>query len=288
MSSGGQGQYPERWPDEIPGTADAIAPDECLDLKTGRPPKTAAAYREQLEHAAVCLSQTTGATEVRATIAHVTADGVEVDSIELDAFDLAAASERMRALWAAIPTAEPRSGPWCRSHFCPAIAICPETQAPLALVPEVRRLPLLGEVENDADAWALIDGLPRFKAWIKDREAALKRAALARGRIVGADGREYSIVTVARETLRLDAPGAEDAIRSVLGVHTPSAIETVRKTSKSAIKAAAKAAGMPQADTEKRVVKAMRDVGAVKVSEHDEPRIQQQPAMLATGTEQGR
>ncbi len=284
LPSKGQRDYSAASDSEVPGTCDAVALGEVLDLKTGRGTKTVAKYREQLEHAALCLVATSeGIDDVTPTIAHVHADGVTVDSAHWDAFDLADAAERLRNSVAAIPTAKPRPGQHCRDLFCPALSCCPETTERLALVPDVRRLPLVGEVTNDADAWALVDALPRFEAWVKERKAALKRRALTCPP-VHADGRRYAYVTVQRERLRLDVAGAEEAMRGALGMEaTTAAIEVTRKTSKAAVKRAARAAGLPQAETERKVVAAMRAVGAVAVSEHDEPRIL--PPVLAAANE---
>ncbi len=287
----GQRDYSDASETEVPGTADVVIVDPhfvvTIDLKTGRPPKTLAEYREQLEHNALAATRVHGVEEAVIMVAHVTPAGVEVDVDRLDALDLAGVAGALAAEVASIPNAEPRPGAHCRDLYCPALAVCPMTQTSLALVPDVRRLPLVGEVENDADAALLIDALPRFEAWAKDRKAAMKRYVKGRdGGVVLPDGRIYTLEKATRETVRLDVRGALEALRSVLGAHTDEAL-TVRASKESIERAARVAAGGKRGEVgrlKKEAIEALRAAGAVKVSVYDEPEIREPALPAMTGT----
>ena len=276
LPSGGQRDYSAATDDELPGTVDQHVVDELgavvLDLKTGRGPHTVAAHLHQLEHGAVALARMHGLDEVRIVVAHVTPDGVVVDERVLDALDLEAAAQAMTSELARIPTAEPVDGMHCR--WCPARGICPKTTA---LVAEVlseavpaRRLPLVGAIEDDETARALLEGLPLLEAWVDDRWKQLKTYA-ERGAVSLGNGKAWGKVEKpGREKIDLTVKGAIDAINTALGPAAEVALEV--ETSKSAIergvrKQLAGEGGGKRGDLGKRkdaILETLRTLGALK------------------------
>jgi len=293
LPSEGERDYSKATATEVPGTVDVVvvaAADGLvitIDLKTGKPPKTLREYREQVEHNALCAADVAGVSRAIVMIAHITPAGVEVDVAHLGPLELAEVAESLATTVASVPTAEPRPGPWCFEKWCPALTVCPVAQWPLAMVPSVRRLPLVGEVRSDEDAAALIDALPRFEAWAKERRQAVKRYVKERGEVQLPGGLVYALTPSQRETVRLDVKGAIEALRSVLKEHTDEALTI--KASKESIERAAKvmAAGKrgEVGRIKKEAVEALRKAGALKVSTYDDYEVREPALPAKTGTE---
>ncbi len=126
----GQRNYSEAKPDEIPGTADAVALEQdrvvVVDYKTGSARYVTPANKsKQLLTLALAATRSYGVD--RATVVIVTvsdlappnADEHEVDALDLDMFE-----DELRAKVAGIPTSAPVAGEHCRfcrhRHECPA------------------------------------------------------------------------------------------------------------------------------------------------------------------------
>lgn len=287
--------YSSASPTEICATLDAVTIDgipTVLDLKTGFGAKTLAAYRKQVEFGALCIARVHNLERVRVAIAHVTAAGVFVDetteATDLDAFDLDAIAEDVRNLVIQVPGSVPRPGPHCSPLFCAARPVCPATLAALAEAPIPKPLATTGEVQSDEDAERLLVGIPLLEAWCKERQAAVRRRALATGGVRMSDGHVYLATIDTRETIRLDVPGALEVLRAVLGEHTELALTV--KTSKAGIERAARAATGGQRGALGRMkataIEALREAGAIKTTQFDS--YEYRPALPATGTEHGR
>jgi len=273
-------------PTEVPGTTDAlwISADGrnaiVIDLKTGRPPKRARDYLEQLLHTAVCVRIVHGVAHVRVVIAHVTADDVVPDWIDLDAFDLDVAAAEMRGDLVGLEQAVPRGGRHCEQLYCPLRAVCPRTTAALApvLPAPLRAVPLTGKLVRHEDAAALLESLPLFEAWIEERRARVRELADETGGVQLPGGLVYGPIDKSRETLRLDVNGAEAALRKVLGDQADAAI--LRKTSKEAVRKAAAALATKRGDLTRicrEVEDAMRAAGAMKVSRFKSYEVREAP-----------
>ena len=266
---------------EVPGTIDALRIDPAegvavvLDLKTGRPPKRASDYIDQLAFGALCATRVHGLERARVVLAHVPERGVFVDEAELDAFDLDAAAADLPRVLGAISTAEPNPGLHCRELFCPARACCPATTAALTMVASstlspaaARRLPLVGPIEDDDQAITLLEGLPRLEAWIDDRKRALRAYADETEGLRLPDGRVWAGRPAKSTTLHLEVRGAEGALRSVLGDAAELAIS--RGVTQVGIDRAARRLAVKHGDIKRirqAALEALRAAGAVKKSE---------------------
>jgi hypothetical protein len=271
----------------IPGTADVVAvwasndgssAHFVGDYKTGFGPHRLDDHIDQLTHLGTAFARKEGAESVRVGVIHVRPDGVELDSRVLDGFDMALHVTEMAQLLEELPTAEPRPGLHCEEMYCPARAVCPATRAllvdaKLALEPR-RRLPLVGDVEENDQALAILVAAPLIESWLADRVKAARAFADANGGVRAPDGRIYRSRPQTRETPRLDVDGAREAMRRVLGSDADSAIKTKVSTSFEAMRdvvRARRAAGekIPIEDTIKHTREALREVGALKISEFD-------------------
>lgn len=258
----------------MPGPGDDYSPCVVVDYKTGRGPHRLADHEDQLLHGAAA-SHDNGrkARRVSIAVAWVTPDGVRYEERPVDGLELAIYVEELRRLLAELPTAEPRPGLHCDDFYCPARAVCPATRAALVAaeveIEPRRRLPLVGPVRSNDQALALLTALPLLEEWIAERQRAVKVWADINGGVRSMDGRVYKARSQTRETPRLDVAGADSALAKVLGERTADAIEVERSTSWGKIKAAAKLAGIPQAQAEREIREALRKAGALKVSKFD-------------------
>lgn len=274
--------------DSIPGTADVVAvwaPNDgskahlvVLDYKTGFGPHKLEDHRDQLVHLGSAIVRDEGgpAEYVRVGVAHVTVDGVIVDSEVLDPLDVAIHVEEMRELLEQLPTAEPRPGLHCDDMWCPARAVCPVTRN-LLLAAQVdmeprRHLPLVGPVTSNEAALGFLIAKPLLEAWLENRAAAVKLFADQSGGVRDDDGRVYAGRDQTRETVRLDVTGALEAMRRVLGVDADDAVKTKTTASFESIRDVVRAKrvvdeSIPLEATVEQVRDALRDAGALKVSE---------------------
>jgi hypothetical protein len=170
-------------PDEtVAGTADIVAIDGDVvviyDWKStvdGAPEVDATA---QLEWLALFAARAWGYDAARIVTLKVTEDGVfPSEPIELDLFALAAIAERIAADVAAIPSAEPVPGDWCKGRYCKAISVCPETSRAMApaLVPAtalLKRYPFTTAIESPDHLQALM----QMRAMVDAASEAVKEA----------------------------------------------------------------------------------------------------------------
>lgn len=270
--------YSDAAPDEVPGTVDlhVDAPGWpiVIDYKTGRGPHRVDDHLDQLTHGAACVANLTGAQRITVAIAWVTPEGVRWSERDLDTFDLALFREELRRIVAGLPEAQPRPGLHCDDLYCPARAVCPATRALLldAQVPigARRRLPLLGPVETEEQAFAILVAAPLLEAWIGERVKAAKAFADAHDGVRDpVSGKVYKGRLQKRETPRLDVQGGLEALRSVLpAAVVDAAVKMTVKTSFDAIGRALRAAKVQNAkELERQAREALRKAGALKVTE---------------------
>ncbi|AUX28117.1 MULTISPECIES: PD-(D/E)XK nuclease family protein [Sorangium] len=270
--------YADATPDEVPGTldlqVDALEQPIVVDYKTGRGPHEVDDHVDQLTHGAACVARITGAQRVIVAIAWVTPEGVRWSERKLDAFDVAVFVEELRRMIAGLPKARPRPGLHCDALYCPARSVCPATRALLleAQVPleARRRLPLVGPVKTEEQAFAILVAAPLLQSWIGERIKAAKTFADEHDGVRDpGSGKVYKGRPQKRETPRLDVQGAFEALRGVLPpevVHA--AVKTTSKTSFDALGKALRAAKVQGAkDLEQQVREALRRAGALKVTE---------------------
>jgi hypothetical protein len=164
LPSKGHRDYSDASPTEIPGTADVVGLDGDMlhvgDWKSGHPDylEEAITSRQLLGLVLPLYRSVPGVKRARAFIAHVAPDGVRIDSAIFDELDLDAGEAELREQVAAIPTSTPAPGAHCR--WCPARALCPESERGLAALVE----------ETPAAALAAI---------LRGQEITADRAALA-------------------------------------------------------------------------------------------------------------
>jgi CRISPR/Cas system-associated exonuclease Cas4 (RecB family) len=268
---------------EVGMTADLVTlnrDDELIvyDVKTGRSQNVdpAESNTQLMTLALAARRQFPSALAVRAGLLFVSPFGVSVDEHTFDHFDLDAYEAELLALSRGIATSEPQPGKHC--NYCPASHVCPATTGALAqmappasLDTERRRLPIVtsaGAIESMAHARHQYLTLRAAKAAVDRAWAAMLMWADNHGGIDLGDGRSYMKTEKTRESISLDDRVALDALRAELGAHWELAVTL--DTSKSAIKEAARevarTSGEKIATIERRVLTALRGVGAVKTS----------------------
>lgn len=285
----GPRDYSQVCEDELPGTADVVAiwaPNDGTsahlfvgDYKTGRSGDLDD-HLDQLTHLATAIARDEGADAVRVGVIHVQEWGVELETRVLDGLDLAVHAEEVGGMLAALVDGDPQPAPGlhCEDLYCPARAVCPATRALLVdagveLEPR-RRLPIVGPVTSNDQACAILVAAPMVEAWIAERVKAARAYADDHDGVRAPDGRVYRARAQKRETPRLDVDGAIEALRAVLGPDADAAVRTKVSTSFDAIKeviAARRARGekLPIKGTIERARDALREIGALKVSEFE-------------------
>lgn len=269
--------YPATSPSEIAGTVDAILVEPeagratVVDWKTGTDFErmTAdAADNLQLRGYALAVSRTYGVETVRVAIVRIEEDEVSSTVHEYDALDLAAAADELRRQLAAIPTAHPRPGAWCKR--CRAVAVCPETVAAVdELVPATpppAPVPLVVTREN---AGPLLARLRAVEAACEAVETALRAFADANGGIETTDGRRWRKGTTERSSIRLDGPEAAAALEILDRAGVDEAVEKKITTSRAAIARVIKARGAKGKAADAAVdaiVEELRAAGAVRTT----------------------
>ena len=184
-------------PEWIPGTADRLRVDEdrvaVKDHKTGFGYMVAPAKSNlQLLHYAVAAAEIYGKTAARIEINR---EGAEPDVADLDVLDLAAARERIRAVWVRVLAShegEPRVVEGDHCWRCEAYSRCP-AKAGLALAlatgDAVRSLPVL-ELTAPAVAigWMRLKSIKKMVAEIEEvyrGYAAAVEVPLPNGKVLG-------------------------------------------------------------------------------------------------------
>ena len=214
-------------PGYTPGTLDLVweeIPGKCvavLDWKFGFGGHVDKAFENlQLGAQALAAARAHGCEQALVIVAHVKPEGVQLSEVLFDEDALEGVRQKILALAAAIPTAEPRPGPHCTERWCPVVVTCPETQqliAPLALLkPGLAKVvrPTL-QIETLEQASAMVDFVELVKGWTKAAEEQLHAVADARGGIPRPGGRTYHRIEQVTETADLSVPGAIERLESL-------------------------------------------------------------------------
>jgi len=267
----GQGlkrEYPVDWSTEIPGTVDRMkrAPvdgvAEVRDYKSGFGYMVAPVERNlQLAHNALCVADTQHVETVRVAIDRPDGEGKPV---LFDAFDLAAARERIRAIWRAVNAPSPAVVAGDHCWRCECIRNCPAhlTMAIAfseGLWPGV--LPTDGlTVAKVAQGWEFLANAKRLLGLVEKTYrafASLNPIPLANGKVLGEHEvqREELDGLITYQTLR-DLHGEPVARQAVTMEATKSALETALKP----IAPNGKRAGMVR-----EALQAIRDANGVVV-----------------------
>jgi hypothetical protein len=228
-------------PGEIPGTADrvTVSADKVTinDYKSGFGYMVAAPKdNPQLLLYAVAAADIHGKQAARVEIE---AEGQAPYGTDLDSFDLAAARERIRAIWTAAKAAEtgtPRvvAGDHCWrcecAHACPAYTTVLQAVGAGAMgttLPDTALTPRLV-----ADTWPIYQLARRALGMY---EQAVRHYVAAVGPVPLSDGRELALRTVTRESL--DGRVARSVLRDLHGEPVADAACEV-STSKAAVERA--------------------------------------------------
>lgn len=275
LPSNGQRDYSAATSTEVCGTTDLVAVRGSelivLDYKTGFSDHRYRDHEEQMRFLGAAAALEHGVSRVRVIVAHVTADGVRLDERVLDSLDIAIVVQELRALVAGVDDAIATPGLHCEEDWCPAKAVCPVTRALLveAKMPldQKRHLSLVGPIQSNDQAYATLVGIDLLEEWIEQRKKDVREFAAATP-VVAPDGRVFKGRSVKRETPRIDVAGAEEALATVLGADgAKEAVEVKRSTTWTAIKRVARGRNLPISDTEEHARAALRQAGALKVSE---------------------
>lgn len=275
----------------IAGTSDASLVGAegvaVIDWKTGFN-APAAADSAQLRTLALMAARLHGKSAAWVAIVHCQPDGIRIDAAEMDSLDLAVWSERLEELVLAIPGAPSVAGPHCRATFCPYLGICPATAQALEMVADTipvpanhrRSLPLAAsDIAGPDEAAAMYQALRSIKARLDLAWEALRQYADSAGGVPVGDKVWIKSVS-SRESVDISSPEARNALRTVLGDDWEAAVEV--STTKTRIAEAARIAkartGIAAAKTERAVLDALREVGAVRSSEsvkYDERKVRE-------------
>lgn len=253
-------------PDEIPGTADrvkfSLPISDARDYKSGHGYMVARAGENlQLAHAALSVANIGGADQVRVAI-----EGPEGITSEatLDAFDLAAARERIRAIWHAASAPSPAVVTGDHCWRCECIRNCPAHLTMAVAFTEGAWpgvMPTDGlTVERVAQGWEFLANAKRVLGLVEKTYrafASLNPIPLANGKVLGEHPveREELDGVVTYQILR-DLHGESVARQAVSMEATKSALETALKP----IAPNGKRAGMVR-----EVLQAIRDANGVVV-----------------------
>lgn len=276
----------------IPGTIDAWTVDggtlRVVDWKCGQAshvgdPQTSG----QLRTLGLALARQIGHRgPVSLEYVKVNDTRLWVERALLTRSDLLAFQLRLAELALSISDAPASPGHWCSSLWCPYLGRCPATVGSLSRVrgglpgDPFRVVLAGGRFESDEHAAWQYRVLRAADKTLEEAWAALKARARQRPVPLG-DGVTYAETEKSRETIQIDAPGAEAALaRELPEVPLAEVVEVRRKVTKERIEeaarrvAAARSAAVGKRVTIKAVVAqtmiALRQVGAVKVSPYRE------------------
>lgn len=264
--------YGDLAPFEICGSADVLGIDGdavvVIDFKTGARDVEPAATNAQLKFYALAACR--ALQRDRAVIRIIYTQTRRCDEAEMDALDLAAFAADVERLHVVVAerkakaargeTLDTREGSWCR--HCSSAAYCGSKNALLVQVAS-NGLAVVGDAALTPDrARAACEQVLRVEQLVQDARKRLEAYVTANGPIDLGDGKRYGrYVRPGNERVRGDI--AMRAIREVCGeLVEPFAAEAIEvKTSKAAIKRAAKAVGEPQ--LEKAVMGRVRALGGI-------------------------
>lgn len=276
----------------IPGTVDAWTIDgdtlRVVDWKCGQASHIGdPAKSGQLRLLALALARHHGHRgPVSLEYVKINESRLWVEKARVTRVDLLSFQAELAALVARLPDSAPAPGHWCSSLWCPYLGRCPVTVGAVAalrggLPDDPFRVVLPGgRFESDEHATWQYRVLRAADKALEEAWRALKDRARARPVPLG-EGVTYAETEKTRETIQIDAAGAEAALRSSLPeVALSEIVEVKRKLTKARLDDAARyAAERRSAATGKRVtikavvaqaMLALRQVGAVKVSPYRE------------------
>lgn len=267
--------YPRLGDLEVAGSADIVGLSRGVasvyDVKTGRRENVdPAAENAQLRTLALAVHLAHGVDRVRVGLVFPGPQGASVDEHEYDALDLADWLTDLSDMAEAIPTSVPRpSKSACR--YCPAKASCPAMTSALAEVTPPRRLPIVmdaGQFEGPEHAREQYLALRALKTGIDEAWAALRAYAAEHGPVPLGDGKVYGSRVSQRESIDLTTRAAVETLQRELGSTWEAAVElsTTKTRIKDAARSIASLTGEKVTAVERRVVDALRAVGAVKTS----------------------
>lgn len=259
---------------EVPMTADALlveGPDvEVLDLKTTYKDVSAEEHA-QLEVNALAVASLLGVDQVTVTIANVGADGVRTNSAIVSDFDFDAIAGRLARLVDAIPTAQPRPGPHCAEHWCPALGTCPATRVSTESL--VRARPDLAAIvargiQSHEEAYAVKAALKPASAFLRELEQMAITWAKENGGIRTPDGGMLKRVPVMRRTVDAGNRALRSRLHHMLGDDAGQAIKTKETVSLDVVKrlVRAKAPRGKKDAAERAAIEELEATGGVRMS----------------------
>jgi hypothetical protein len=224
------------------------------DRDRGRDPQD----HDQLRALALCASRIFGRREVVVELCHVSESYAWVERATLGRWELDETAELLERIYATIERADadPRAGFWCHWHYCPLLTTCPiqvarEKQLAEAVGVAMR---LTTSIESAAQASEQWDAVRALERALEEHKRAVQE--YARHNVVEREnGKRLGWHETRREVI--DGKRALPLLQE-MGLE----VEAEIKVTKTAITAAAKAAGQPQAAT----LRALRDAGAVRES----------------------
>jgi hypothetical protein len=272
IGEGAGRDYGTPGPFEIVGSCDVLGVESrrvvIIDWKTGHADVEPAATNAQLWFYALAACRALGKDE--ATVVIVYTQTSRVDQYEIDALELAQFAsdlERLHVRVAALQEAkrrgeamETREGSWCK--HCSSKPYCPSKNALLVQVAS-GGLAIVGDSAMTAErAVAGYHQIVRVEALVKEARARLHAYVDENGPIAVGDGVKFGR-DVRPGNERIEGAKAVVAIREVAGeVADEIMSEAVEyRTSKAALKRAAKAVGQPRLATQ--IEKRIRELGGI-------------------------
>jgi hypothetical protein len=253
---------------EIPLTVDLIKHNGCLEVweyKTGAQlGLEPVAENGQCMLEGLAVARLTNSDSARVVLALVADDGTcarqdyTFDSLELD--DIAA---KVRADCAAIPTSEPRPGPWCSDKWCPCRAVCPATTQAITTTPLA---PLSIEIVSDEQCAAITTQLALAEEFLETVKRARNAYLEQVGEVALPDGSRLVWAEESRESIEAN----NNAVAYLVENGLDNAIE--HKSTKAAIERAVRAAG-GNAERVRQVLYDLHAMGAVKTTTYNKPKI---------------
>lgn len=286
MKQDGPRDYSDQRPGEMMGTPDLVRMTRegrliVPDYKTGRYQWGASpSESDQMRALGLAAARAYHVHEVTLEFIQVDEDGVRgVDKGEtLDAFELACAADELRQIYDRIagPPEPPKPGPWCTSSYCPLVGVCPATKTALKEIDRASQLkhpitggashPLTVEITSPDHASYTLDRLKAVSESVAVILEAVKDYVRTNGPVPYGDKLWGAVQCDGRERVDLAVDGAQAAVERHLGPFV-AAMAIERKTSRTALEAAAKAAQEKKGDGVRAVRSLfadLREMGALK------------------------
>lgn len=217
---------------------------EISDWKTGGRSGELDVRRDpQLRTYALMAARAFRRSAVKVAILHVGESDIVPEVYDLDGFDLATIRGQLVAQLAKVDAGgPPRPGRHCTAKYCPIVSQCPVTLKALAEVQAATdaQLPMTLTIESPEQAARVRIGLVTVEKQLEQYKAELRRYLDTHGAIEIAPGVLYGKVERdGNERIEAETPGAQAALRELLGEQADMALEV--STSKAAIERAARA-----------------------------------------------